>query len=281
MSSDQHPTQPLPDPRAQWVLSTGTAAKPRPRRWPWLIAVLAVVALAVGAWFAGEYIARGAVERTIREQVTTQLNLPADQQLDIEIPGPILPQLIVGSFSDVKISSDDVPLGGQGGAELIADVTVSAQDVPLRGGDWSGGYASVRLDEAQLQALLAQVDGFPAASVTIDAPEIDASFELQLFALTVPVGVGLTPSAVGGDIVLTPATLRLADAEVSAEALQRQFGAIASTVLRDWDVCLADRLPRAVGLTGIEVRRDEVVADFEIDSAILTDTAAQQPGTCA
>jgi hypothetical protein len=61
----------------------------RHRRWPWLIAVLAVAALAVGAWFAGEYIARGIVERTIREQDRAQLDLPADQQIDVDIPGQV------------------------------------------------------------------------------------------------------------------------------------------------------------------------------------------------
>lgn len=275
--SDAQPTVPLPDSGARWVLSTDApATAPRRRRWPWLVAVLAVLALAVGAWFAGEYIARGIVERTIREQVSSRLDLPADQQIDVDVAGPVLPQLIVGSLSEVKISAADVSLRG-----LSAAVTVTAQDVPLRGGDWSGGVAEVTLDQTQLQTLLAQLDGFPVQTVSIDAPNVDADFELMLFALSVPVGVSLTPSAVGGDIVLTPEALRVAGAEVSADALQRQFGAVASTVLRDWEVCIADRLPRAVELTGIEVRRERLIADFEIDSAILTDPAAQQSGTCA
>ena len=96
MSADEHPTQPLPDPSATWILQTDASAPAprRHRRWPWLVAVLAVAALAVGAWFAGEYIARGIVERTIREQVVQQLDLPADQQIDVDIPGQVLPQLI-------------------------------------------------------------------------------------------------------------------------------------------------------------------------------------------
>lgn len=275
--TDQHPTQPLPDPSARWVLSGEQPARPerKPRRWPWLIAVLAVVALAVGAWFAGEYIARGIVTKTIRDQVITQLSLPADQQIDVDVPGPLIPQLIVGSFANLTISSDDVPLEG-----ITADVTVSALDVPLRGGDWSGGYARVALDQDQLRALLAQNGDFPADSVTLDAPDIAASFELQVFALQVPVGVSLTPRAEGGDIVLSPSSIRVAGAELSAEALQQQFGAIAGTVLRDWDVCIADRLPNTLALTAIAVEREEIVADFEIDSAILTPTTAPERGTC-
>ena len=275
--SDQHPTLPLPDPGARWVLSTDASAPPaRKRRWPWLVALIVVALLAIAAWFAGEYIARGIVERTIREQITTQLSLPADQQIDIDIPGPILPQLIVGSLADVTISSDDVPLRG-----VTADITVTAQDVNIHGGDWSGGYATVTLDQTQVQALLAEIDGFPATTVTLDAPDIAADFELQLFALKVPVGVALTPTASGGDIVLSPSSLRVAGAEISADALRQQFGAIASTVLRDWDVCIADRLPRALELTGVGVKRDSIVADFEIDSAIVTDPSRRELGACA
>ncbi|HYP73936.1 MAG TPA: DUF2993 domain-containing protein [Microbacterium sp.] len=280
--SDEHPTQPLPDPRAQWVLSTDAAApapaptRRRRRAWPWIVAIVIVGLLAVAAWFAGEYIARGIVERTIREQVVSNLNLPADQQIDVTVPGAILPQLIVGSLADVTVASDDVPLNG-----LTADVVVRAQDVPIRGGDWSGGYATVTLDEAQVQALLASVDGFPAATVVLDEPDVDVTTDLQLFALTVPVGVGLTPSASAGKLVLTPDTLQVAGGEISAEALVDQFGAIARTVVRDWEVCIAEHLPAALTLTGIRVAGQTVVADFEIDSAILHDPAAQQNGTCA
>ena len=79
MSADEHPTQPLPDPSATWILQTDASARAprRHRRWPWLVAVLAVAALAVGAWFAGEYIARGIVERT-RGDMTISLR---DQRL--------------------------------------------------------------------------------------------------------------------------------------------------------------------------------------------------------
>lgn len=274
--SDQHPTQPLPDAGARWVLSTDAAAtRPRRRRWPWLVALLVVIALAVAAWFAGEYIARSIVERTIREQVTRQLDLPVDQQIDIDIPGPLLPQLIVGSLGQVSISSQDVPLQG-----ITGDVTVSAQDVNIHDGEWSGGHATVTLDQSQLQTLLANVPDFPASTVVIDAPDLAAEFSLQLFTVEIPVGVALTPSASGGDIVLTPASLRLGGAEVTADALRQQFGALASTVLRDWDVCIADRLPKAVELTGVTVAREQVVADFEIDSAITRDGAAQEKGTC-
>ncbi|MBN9213947.1 MAG: hypothetical protein ABS62_03575 [Microbacterium sp. SCN 70-200] len=281
--SDEHPTQPLPDPTARWVLQTDAPASAKPRRWPWLIAVLVIVGLVVAAWFAGEYIARGIVDRTIRDQITTELAVPADQPIDIDIPGPILPQLIIGSFAKVTISSDDLPLGGDTATPaLVADVVVTADDVHIRGdGDWSSATATVTLDEAQLEALLGTIDGFPADTVTLDPPEVGISMDLQVLALTVPVGVDLAARAENGQLVLTPTTLRVAGAEISADALVAQFGAIATTVIRDWDVCLAQYYPAAIDLTGVTVERTGVVADLEISSAILHDPAAREPGTCA
>lgn len=284
--SDEHPTLPLPDPGARWVLSSdaavstdAAASAPEPqrkRRWPWLVALIAVFVLAVAAWFAGEYIARGIVERTIREQITKNLDLPVDQQIHVDVPGAILPALLVGSLPQVTISSADVPLNG-----ITADVVVSAQDVPIRGGDWSGAHVTATLDAAQVQALLSRIDGFPASTVTLGEPDIDISMDLKLFALTVPVGVGLTPSASAGKLVLTPDTLQVAGAEVSAEVLVDQFGAIARTVVRDWEVCIAQDLPAAMTLTGVQVKGQAAVAEFEVDSSILHEGSARTKGTCS
>ncbi|WP_292833022.1 DUF2993 domain-containing protein [Microbacterium sp.] len=258
------------------TILAGEPAPPKRRRWLWPVAVPAVAALAAGAWLAGEYIARGIVETSVRDRVITQLSLPADQLIDVDVPGPVIPQLMIGSFGDMTISSEDVTLEG-----LTADITVNAQDVPLRGGDWSGGSARIRLDEDQVQMLLAQVDGFPADSVELNEPDVTANFDLQVFALTVPVGVSLTPRAADGDIVLTPSSLQVGGGVVSAESLTQSFGAMAAPVLRDWEVCIADRLPSTLTLTAIAVQGAQIVADLEIDSALLYDDGASELGTCS
>nr|WP_206686554.1 MULTISPECIES: DUF2993 domain-containing protein [Microbacterium] len=253
------------------------ATKPKRAVWPWLVAAAAVVVLVVVAWIAGEQIARNLLVNTVREQVITQLSLPADQQVDVDVPGPVLPQLIGGEIDEITIASDDVVFG-----ELSGDVSVHATGVPVRGdGPMDAASATITLDEAQLTALLGTIEDFPADTVVIDAPAIEISMELQLFALTVPVGITLVPSAAGGDLVLTPSTLRVAGTEITAEALSRQFGAIAGTVIRDWQVCIADQLPAGVMLNGVEVNRDDIVAEFEIDGEIITDETLQQPGSCA
>jgi hypothetical protein len=269
---DTQPTQPIPD---QWVT---TADPPRRRRraWPWILAFAIVVGLAIVAWFAGEAIAKDIVTKTIRDQVVTQLSLPADQEMQVEVVSPVIPQLITGTLSEVTITSEDVPM-----ESFVGDVTVNAEDIPIRGGGEMGSAtATVVLTEQQLRTLMATVDGFPADSLGLDAPDVTMSTDLSVFGVSIPVGAALTPSAVGGDLVLTPASLQLAGSEIGAEDLRDRFGRLAQSVLRDWTVCVAQYIPAGLTLTAVTVDGEQVVADFDIDGAIISDPELQENGTC-
>lgn len=269
---DTQATEPLPD-----GMVPAAAPAPRRRVWPWIVAFAIVAVLAVAAWFAAEAIARQVVTGVVRDQVRTQLSLPADQQIDVDVAGAVIPQLIGGSIDDLTIASDDVAFGG-----VTGDVTVTAHDVAVRGdGEMSGATATVSLDEPQLQTLLSTVEGFPADTVGLAAPNVTMSLDLQLFGVAIPIGVALTPTAAEGQIVLSPASLQLGGSEVTADALRDQFGRLADTVLRDWNVCIAQYLPAGVVLSGVEVDGDLLVADFDVDGSIATDPALQENGTCA
>src|SRR3546814_8315333 len=171
-----------------------------------------------------------------------QLDLPADQPVDVEVDGLVLPQLLSGRLGEITVASSDVELG-----PISGDVSVSLTEVPLAADVAAGpGSATVRLDEAQLLALLATVDGFPADSVTVVAPNVAISTVLSLFGASLPLGVVLQPGAAEGELTLTPSGFQLGGAEVSADALRAQFGGLADTVLRKWNVCVAENLPDAV-----------------------------------
>jgi hypothetical protein len=270
-AGDTYPTQPIPD---EWV---ATAEPPRRRRraWPWIVAFAIVIGLAIVAWFAGEAIAKDLVTKTIREQVVTQLSLPADQDVQVDVPGAMIPQLIAGTLGEVTIAADDVPLDS-----FVGDVTVTAQDVPIRGGDIGSAEATVALTEDQLRALMGTVDGFPADSVGLTDPTVTMATELSVFGVGIPVSVSLTPAAVDGDLVLTPASLQLAGAEITAEGLSDRFGRLADAVLRDWTVCVAQYIPAGMTMTAVSVEGDQLVADFDVDGAIVSDPALQANGTC-
>lgn len=276
--TDTQPTEPLPDPNAQWVLSLPPAEPPKRRKaWPWIVAALAVLALMVVAWFVAEWIAKDFVTKSIRTLIVTQLALPEDQAVDVTVEGMVLPQLIAGTLDEVTVASEDVTIGPTTG-----DVTVHAQGVPIRAdAPAQAGSATVRLDADQLQGLLSSIDGFPADSVALEEPDVTMSTDLSLFALTVPIGVSLTPGVSDGDLVLSPAGFQIADAEFTAEGLRDQFGALADAVLRDWTVCIADDLPAGVTLSAVAVDGDELVADLIIDGRIITDSALRAKGTCS
>ena len=268
---DAQPTLPLPE-RAE----ERQQPKRRRRAWPWIVAVLIVAGLAVGAWFAGEAIARQVVTTTIREQVITQLSLPADQQVDVDVTGAVLPQLIGGALDDVTVASDDVTLGS-----VSADVSVHATGIPIRGdAPARSASATVRLDQDQLRGLLATIGELPLETVEISEPSVTADVALELFGARVPIAVELTPAAVDGDVVLTPSSLQLAGATITAEDLRDRFGGAADLVVKDYTVCVAQYLPAGVTLSGLSVDGAEIVADLAVDGAIVTDPALQANGTC-
>jgi hypothetical protein len=263
------------------VTGGGTRSTASRRRvWPWIVGFAIVAVLAVIAWFAAEAIARQVVSGIVRDQVRTQLSLPADQQIDVGIAGTVVPQLIAGTLTELTVSSDDVTIGGEAG-QVTGDMSVVAHGVPVRGGDIESADATLILDEQQLRDLMSNVADFPAESLGLAAPNVTMSVDLTLFGATIPVGAALTPSAAEGDLVLTPASLQIGGAEVSAAEVDDRFGRLAEGVLRDWDVCIAQYLPAGVTLTGVEVTGEEVVADFAVDGAIATDPALQENGTCA
>ncbi|MFV0374393.1 LmeA family phospholipid-binding protein [Microbacterium sp.] len=121
---DAFPTVPLPAPGEPTSGTAGSPAEvrtPRRRRWPWLVAAGAAAVLLVAGILIAEQLARSATVSTIRSAIIAQVGLPADQQLDVQVGGFVLPQLIGGTLDDVHISADEVTFG-----DLTADIQVRA-----------------------------------------------------------------------------------------------------------------------------------------------------------
>lgn len=250
-------------------------AKPR-RRGRGLVVLLVVLVVVAVLAVVAELVARQVVPGAVRSTVVEQLQLPAEQPIDVEVDGILLPQLIAGTLADVRIASQDVTVG-----DFSGDVTAQLAGVPIRGDRAAdGGTAEVRMTIEQLRSLLATIDGLPAETIELDAPNVRASTELDLLGATIPLSLALEPRAADGDLVLAPVEGTVAQATVTADQLREQFGTLLDPLLQDRSVCIATSLPAALTLRSIEVIDDEVVAGFDVDGGIIHDPALQANGTC-
>lgn len=247
----------------------------RRRAWPWLVVLAIVVVLVGGAAVGAESIARSTVTEGVRALVSTQVDAPSG--VDVDVDGLVLPQLLSGTLDEVRVSADDVGVGG-----LSGDVSVTARGVPIRGDAAAqGGTAAVRLDVDELRRLLARIDGFPSDGVGMASPAVTMSREFSVFGIAIPVGVALTPGAADGALTLTPASFEAAGAAIDAEQLRARLGGLADGVVRDWSICIQDQLPSALTLTDVTVEpSDELVATFDVDGAVVVDRALLSPGSC-
>ena len=160
-------------------------------------------------------------------------------------------------------------------------MTVTAHDIPIRGGAMGSATATVVLDEDQLRALMATVDGFPADSLGLAEPDVTMSTELsrlrrrhprRRLAHARPRSTAISCSRPRRCSSPAPRSPPTASAD--------RFGRLADAVLRDWTVCVAQYIPAGLTLTAVAIDGDELVADFDIDGAIISDPDLQANGTC-
>lgn len=280
--SDDNPTLPYPsaDSEHPTLVVPGDdgkagAASPAPRRrrrWPWILAIVVVVL--VGLVVAAEFIARAVLPGTVRSIVIEQLDLPADQQLDVRTEGILLPQLIGGRLDSLQLSTDSVTLEGLTGA-----VDVTAEGVPLRGGDLDGATGTIRVDESQFTTLLADTD-LPVDTVTFDAPNATVSGSVSVLGVAIPISLTVEPGVADGDLELTPVGLTVGGLEIDAEQVGSSLGALGANLTQTQTVCIADQLPAGLSLTGLRIDGSVAAIDVDVDGAIVTDESLQQPGVC-
>ena len=269
-ASAEHPTLVIPGSDAP-AEADGKRPKRR-RRWPWvLLIVVVLLALLV---VAAEFIARSILPGIVRSLVIEQLDLPADQQLDVDAEGVLLPQLIGGRLDTLHLSTDAVTLEGITGA---ADVT--ATGIPLRGGDLGGASGTIRIDQAEFTTLLAGTD-LPVESVVFDAPNATLGGSFTVFGAAVPLTLTLTPGAAEGDLELTPVGLSIGGLDVDVDGVGSMLGSVGDSLTRTQRICIADQLPAGLTLTGLAIVGSEAVIDIEVDGAIATDPALLEKGVC-
>lgn len=266
-------TEPAPTRPSGPAGGTAPAARARGRRW-WWIALAVVVGLALTA-VAAEAIARAAVVQTVRAQVASGFGVPLEQA-DADVPGIVLRQLVAGSLNEVRVHVDGISVGGA----ASVPVSIDLRHVDPRNRTFGNGSATIRLTQDQVRALLADAPGADAATVSLEDPYVTVAVSIPP-AGGLPVLASFSPTVSAGDLVLAPARLNVAGADIGLDALRERFGVAADAAMTGWRICLQATLPAGLTLGSVAVDGDELVATFGIDPAILTDPDARRPGTCA
>lgn len=253
-------------------MTAPTIGRTRRARWPWVL--LIVVIVLAGLAVACELVARAMLPGIVRSVVVAELHLPADQQLDVQTTGILVPQLVTGTLDELQVSSDEVTIGGVTGAAHI-----TATGVPLRGGALGSAEGTVSIDQAQFASLLERSQ-LPDAEVALDAPNATLQGEISLLGRGIPVGLTVTPGAEGGDLLLTPVSVTIGGNELDLQTLAARFGDIGERLAGPQRLCIADRLPAGITLTGLRIEGTRAVADISADGRIAVDPALLENGTC-
>jgi hypothetical protein len=244
-----------------------------------LVLVLAGIAGAIG-WQVAETHASSVLKQTVQQKVDKALGLPASHPVAVTFDEPVLPQLRAGTLDRLRFTVAGAPIVGSTGT-----ITMKATGVPTEGsGPAKSVEATVRLKPDALAALVnanrTTLGQILPGTVKVDGSDVTVSLNPAQFLSGVSFSEVLHASVKDGGLVLTPTKFVVGGLPMSADTVRARFGGLAQGILATRTICLADTYPRGMTLTGLEVKKDAVVADFDVQPGILTDPALQAAGTC-
>jgi len=228
---------------------------------------LLLVLLLVAAYVVAEVLIRDYATDRVKSQVARGLALESEDDVDVQFAGSLVLQALLGSLSQADVTVDDASFG-----PLTGDLAIRAQGVPI---DSSEPVEQVdvqmTVSEEQVQELAEYITAVQLAEISLDEPEIVVETEFSLLAVTVPVQLGLEPSAVDGALAFTPASVELAGRRITADDLrQSEFAGLAGPLLEQREVCIAEYLPESLVLEDVDVVGEELVARFSGESVALS-----------
>lgn len=243
-----------------------------------LVAVVAavLVVLATTAVVTAEAIFRAETQRAFAAELRSALSIPESQRVDVDIPGPVLLQDLIGRFDSVGFTVYSVPTG-----PANADVTGTVEGLRRAGDGWTADRASgvVTLSAAQATALFVPAEahgvtrvGFSGDQMTIDASVPGATASQRLSIAVVPrfenerLSAPISSVSVGGTV------LTVAD-------LAAQTGADLASI-QPAPVCVAELLPRSLRMRDVRVADQHLRLDYDIDLSTVDTEAGRELGSC-
>ncbi|HAM26947.1 MAG TPA: hypothetical protein DCP11_09680 [Microbacteriaceae bacterium] len=258
----------------------GVVMPPRRRKrrvalWSTLAVIL--VALVVGA-IALDGVARAYAGALIEKKVRSSLSIPASTPVDAKVGGAsVLLQLLAGKLERVDVTSKGLTIGA-----LTGDALLTATGIPI---DQSKPIDRARLkfsvDGAQLRTLVGEVSGLPVNSVTVESGAIAIGTTITVLGIGIPVTVAVTPSAVDGQLALTPKSVQFNGQTLSPAGLRTTFGSLADAILTTRKLCVAKYLPKALTLDSVAVNGTSVELAVTADNVTLGSELFATKGVCA
>lgn len=255
---------------------------PSKRRRGWIVALVAGLVVLLGA--IGFVVADGVAKAYARDYVSARvaevLQLPEDARVDVDLGGgSIIVQALTGRIQTVEV---DVPVLAVG--DISGSAQLHAEGVPL---NESAPVDVLRIEvavgAADLAAIAGDLSGLAVESVALRDDELVVGSTISLFGLPIPIEVALVPAATDGMLVFTARSVSVSGEDFAAEELRSNplFGALAGALLQPASVCVADRLPQSLVLSGAEIVGEELVLTIVGDGATLGGEGMSTFGSCA
>jgi hypothetical protein len=254
----------------------------RRRRWPWvlLIVFLVLAMLLVVAFFIAEKYVREYAENYARQQIVNVLALPEDTPVRVTLgEGSIILQALSGAIREVHVEADGVTFG-----ELTGDAQITATKVPLDDTKPVDTLdITMTIAEENVRTLAGSLSGLELSSIELQDGIIAIGSEFNIFnIIRIPVAVDLAPAAKDGAITFDPVTIYLGEDPISVADLRNspEFSSLAGDLLRTQTVCVANSLPQALTVVGVQVVGSDLVVKVDGDGTPLSGPGLSTMGVC-
>ncbi|WP_430646069.1 LmeA family phospholipid-binding protein [Agromyces sp. GXS1127] len=237
----------------------------------------AVVVLVILVVFAAllvlvETVGRGIAERNVADSIEQSLPEGVEGDVDVEIRGvSALWQALTGSMDEMVATAPDLDVQG-----VPVDVVITAYDVPLaEGGTLGRGVAEASVDGAAVDEIAA-AQGLEGG---LELGDGTVAYADEITFLGIPIGFSVTaePEAAGDRVLLRPVA-----AEIDAVGGSLDASGLVDRILGGdpFPICVADRLPEGVEVSGIDVEPDLVTVRLEASGLPLAEETLATTGAC-
>ena len=223
-------------------------------------------------------VARGYVGGLIEAKARSSLALPESTPVMVTVGGTsVLYQAATGKFERVDVAIDTLGVGDLSGKAIL-----TASGIPIK---QSQPIDSARVvfiaSQGELTKLFTGFTGLPVRSVTIGSGAVQVGTTVTALGVTVPVVIAFVPSAIGGQLALTPKSLMVNGATLTPAALRTTFGALADPLLATQKVCVAKYLPKQLPLDSVTVKGSSLELAVSGRSVTLNTALLTTKGVCA